>query len=202
MTDSPTIVQLHIMACANISLARLALLSKSYCQQYRNDLIKHHTVLITIAGCDLCDDSDHDVKVWVLNGVGHCETGPAAVCENGAKMWIVNGKEHRADGPSLKLPNGYKHWRQNNEYHREDGPAWFYYSMHHYYLRGKLVMRAGNNTLFTITKAGYYADRAIMERFIEMENHTNNNLRCDCDDDEDAEDSVPWSLLGKLNKNN
>ena len=58
-----------------------------------------------------------------LNGVYHCEDGPAVVWADGATFWYRYGKVHRIGGPAFEAANGDKEWCQNGETHRIDGPA-------------------------------------------------------------------------------
>ena len=52
---------------------------------------------------------------WRLNGIFHCEHGPAVESEDGYKSWWNNGERHNSNGPAVIHANGSKEWWVNGE---------------------------------------------------------------------------------------
>ena len=69
-------------------------------------------------------NAGHQVEtISVLDGIFHCEDGPAIITTNGTKKWFLYGKEHREDGPAVIWHSGRKEWYRDGRHHRYDGPA-------------------------------------------------------------------------------
>lgn len=71
----------------------------------------------------------------MVNGVYHCENGPAIYFEDGEQHYCIRGKYHREDGPAIIKKNKYGNKESikyayyiNDELHREDGPALIYHN--------------------------------------------------------------------------
>ena len=75
-----------------------------------------------------------------VNGVIHCEDGPAIEYSDGDLQWVFNGKTHRIGGPAYIGKNGTQFWSVNGKYHREDGPATINHNGEkHWYLDDELI---------------------------------------------------------------
>lgn len=56
----------------------------------------------------------------LVNGIIHCDDGPASECNNGEKTWCINGQLHRVDGPA-SITELSKWWYFKNKKHRANG---------------------------------------------------------------------------------
>ena len=61
-----------------------------------------------------------------IEGILHCEDGPARIWASGSREWFINGKHHNSNGPALVLYDGTQAWYVNGKLHRTDGPAKIY----------------------------------------------------------------------------
>ncbi len=60
---------------------------------------------------------------YLVDGLHHCESGPAVLHSNGTKEWHKHGKPHRIGGPAIETVRGSKYWYVDGVLHNPDGPA-------------------------------------------------------------------------------
>lgn len=79
-----------------------------------------------------------------VNGLLHCEDGPAIEYVNGTRKWYRNGLLHREDAPAIEYWDDIsKEWWVNGIQHREDGPAVIHANIPSYTCGRKIWMLHG-----------------------------------------------------------
>ena len=107
--DKLSMPELHLLLCANVSLARIGPLIAQYVREgYLELLVAHHTKIVT---------SPHGTGRY-FNGRLHCANGPAFVSKYSIE-WFIHGRRHRA---AIDYGNRQE-WYENGVWHRADGPA-------------------------------------------------------------------------------
>ena len=59
---------------------------------------------------------------YFVDGLLHCEDGPAVIIDPFIKKWYKHGMRHREDGPAIEC-GSYKEWWLFGSRHRLDGAA-------------------------------------------------------------------------------
>jgi hypothetical protein len=59
---------------------------------------------------------------YFVDGLLHCEDGPAVIIDPFIKKWYKHGMRHREDGPAIEC-GSYKEWWLEDRLHNIDNPA-------------------------------------------------------------------------------